>query len=128
MAKFKKLQNSNGASEVNVDGVSYPVINGEVSVPESAVETLTHIAGFHAEPTFEPTPDDMVRVIHGSATSCSWNGVVYEANEDGHFIVPCGAVADLVSHGFVGHEGVAPEAEPEAPVAPAIPTLKLPAA
>jgi hypothetical protein len=123
MAKFKKLTSSNGSSEVNVDGVSYPVIDGVVAVPESAVESLTHIAGFHMEPESEPVPNGKVRVVHGSAASCSWNGETYEADENGHFIVPCAAIADLSAHGFVGHEASVP-----APVETAIPTLKLPAA
>lgn len=124
MAKFKKLQSHQGASEVNVGGVSYPVVDNEVTVPADEIGPLLHIGGFTAEPELEPVPDGKVRVVHGSATSCSWNGEVFEANEDGHFHVPCAAVADLVAHGFVGHE----DAAPEATAAPAIPTLKLPAA
>lgn len=126
MAKFQKLKNSNGASEVNVDGVSYPVVNNEVTVPETAVAALTHIAGFSMEPTLDPVPDDKVRIVHDSATSCSWNGETFEANEAGHFLVPCAAVADLIAHGFIGHV----ESSPEAPALPpaAIPALTIPSA
>lgn len=120
MAKFKRLQSHQGASEVNIEGVSYPVVNNEVSVPEELVAPLLHIGGFTADPELEPVPDGKIRVAHDSATNCSWNGEVFEANEAGHFHVPCGAVADLLHHGFTAVEAVA-----EAPAA--ITALKLPA-
>lgn len=119
MAKFKRLQSHQGASEVNVEGVSYPVVNNEVSVPEEAVASLVHIGGFSAEPDLEPVPADKVRVVHDDATSCSWAGEVFEPNEAGHFLVPCAAVADLLHHGFTAVEAVVE--------AVAAPKLKLPA-
>lgn len=54
-----------------------------------------------------------MKLYHKDATSCSWGGETFEA-QDGAFEVPEQAAADLLAHGFTT---VAPEGEP-APAAP----------
>lgn len=43
----------------------------------------------------------MTKLYHRDATSCSFDGRSYDADEDGVFEVPAEAVAPLIDHGFV---------------------------
>lgn len=43
----------------------------------------------------------MTKLYHRDATSCSFDGRSYDADEDGVFDVPAEAVAPLIDHGFV---------------------------
>ena len=49
---------------------------------------------------------ETLKLYHPSCTSCSFDGVQYDADEDGAFEVPPEAVAALVEHGFTGAPAV----------------------
>jgi hypothetical protein len=123
MAKFHKLTAAKGTDEANFEGTSYPVgDDGTVSVPQEAVDSLVSLGGFTAEDHRDPTPVGNVRMTHALASGCSWGGAEFHPDEDGVFVVPAGASADLAAHGF---EMAPPEhAKPKPSGAP--PQLKLP--
>src|SRR5208282_2971549 len=97
MAKTMKMRSNQGTEEVNFEGKSYRVQNGEVEVPSEAASALLLVGGFSVEEQRDPVPAGFVRVCHpDGATSCSWSGVAYNVNDDGSFDVPAAAVADLL--------------------------------
>ena len=122
-----KLHAPKGTDEANHDGHLYRADNeGNIEVPDEAIDLLTKTGGFVAEDKSDDDPTGSVRVksVNGG-TSFSWGGNPYTARADGSFLVPAVAVADLLPHGFVADD--APEAE-DAPAAdPAKPpTLTIP--
>lgn len=124
MPRFRKLRASPGTDEVNIDGRSIRVpADRVVEVPIEEVEALTKVGGFTIEGEEVDVPDGLVAIAHADATSCSWGGQSFEA-ENGVFFVPCAAVADLQAHGFVAHPE-AVESPADAPPAKA-PKLRIP--
>jgi hypothetical protein len=122
MARYKKLHAPAGADEANFAGKRYRVDNnGEVEVPEEAVDSLVLVGGFTITPELIPPSGSFAVVANrDGATSCSWGGNVYEADDNGCFSIPGDALADLSSHGFYVVE------KPEASVATKAPKLKIP--
>ncbi len=87
-----------------------------VTVPPHVAQHFLHNAGFSMpRMNIGPLSSGEAVVLHqpGGPGSCSWNGVSYEPDEQGHVTVPAEAVAVLVeSHGF---KPVPPDDEAAAP-------------
>jgi hypothetical protein len=49
----------------------------------------------------DAVPHGMAAILGPEGASCSFEGVKYEADEDGLFVVPIRAVTPLAAHGFV---------------------------
>lgn len=112
MPRFRKVTASPGTDEVNVGTERFRVPpGGKVEVPTEAVEALTKYAGFTDDGEEIEVPDGLVAVRHPEGASCSWGGHTFEAKH-GFVLVPCAAVADLMSHGFVGVDDVTVEGKP----------------
>jgi hypothetical protein len=82
-----------------------------VVVPPTVAVYLLNNAGFYVvsrpdpnpapPPGVELPPQFLVRVRHPTAVGCSYGGCEYRRNQNGEFLVPATAVADLIGHGFV---------------------------
>lgn len=82
-----------------------------VLVPPAVAIYLVKNAGFcvarrafaeHIKPApLDIQPHLLVRVQHPAATVCSYGGCEYRGDQNGEFVVPPRAVADLTGHGFV---------------------------
>ena len=129
MAKFQKLHAHKGTDEANHDGVLYRVDNdGNIEVPNEAVDALLKTGGFVAEDLSDDDPEGFARVkSFTGATRLSWGGNSYSSRADGSFLVPAVAVSDLLSHGFFGDETPEPEPVEEAEKKTAVPKLTIPA-
>lgn len=102
--------------------------NGDVFVPDEAVETLSGVGGFELiiEPQEIPQGQVKLRSLIGPQ-SCSSDGISYSTGENDEVIVPTDVAEALLSHGFVLVEDeknvapAAPAAEEPAPVVEAVP-------
>jgi hypothetical protein len=97
-----------GQDEVSHGAVRYRVgADRLLFVPPSTAGHLVSKAGFCVVRSSEASharhlqSQFLVGVRHPTAGSCSYGGARYRADEKGNFLVPAGAVADLVAHGFV---------------------------
>ena len=94
---------------------------------DEAVDALVKTGGFTAEDLSDDDPVGYARVKSAAgATSLSWGGFVYEAREDGSFLVPAVSVVDLLPHGFVGDETPEPEAPAGTDAKTVVPKLTIP--
>lgn len=128
MARFKKMYAPAGTDEVNIGTDRFSVErDGTVMVPEESTGPLLATAGLRMDEDVGDTPDGMVVITHPTASGCSWDGKSYAARSDGSFVVPVGAVNDLLAHGFVGGDtAVDAEVMPAAPADSSPPKLKIP--
>jgi hypothetical protein len=101
-----------GQDEVSHGSERYRVgVDRQVVVPPAVAVYLINNAGFHivsrtdaelAPPTtLEPVPQNLVRMQHPTSASCSYGGCEYRRDQNGEFLVPAAAIADLLGHGFV---------------------------
>lgn len=101
--------------------------NGDVFVPDEAVETLAGVGGFELIIEQQEIPQGQVKLrsLIGPQ-SCSSNGVSYSTGDNDEVIVPTDVAEALLSHGFalVADDGkaapAAPVAEEPAPVVEAL--------
>jgi hypothetical protein len=104
-AVFGQDEVSHGTARYRV-GVGDPLL-----VPAAVAFYLLKNAGFRmvkrsdvggANPASRaPYSQVFVRMCHPAATSCSYGGREYRIDENGDVLVPAGAAADLMAHGFV---------------------------
>ena len=74
-----------------------------VEVSREAAVHFLHNAGFalYERPGERAVSSaTMVQLRHPDGCGCGWDGVAYEADENGIVTVPAEAAADLESHGF----------------------------
>jgi hypothetical protein len=72
-----------------------------VDMPPEIARHFIHNGGFAMVNSPAPAPAGMVRLAHPNGIGCSYGGVSYEPDEEGHVLVPAGAPAELAAHGFV---------------------------
>jgi hypothetical protein len=72
-----------------------------VDMPPEIARHFVHNGGFAMAQAPQPVPAGMVRLMHPDRIGCSYGGVSYEPDEEGHVLVPSGAPAELAAHGFV---------------------------
>ena len=97
-----KLKAPAGADEANFGTERFRVDNdGDVDVPEAAVEDLVHTGGFTVvKDDPKPVSAGMIKVSHPDGVGCSFGGVTYDADAKGVVAVPAEAVSALAAHGF----------------------------
>jgi hypothetical protein len=102
-----------------------PESDYHVIVPPHVAEHLLHKGGFALAQVYILQSAGSVRMIARSgASSCSWGGQTFYADEDGAVTVPVEAMADLSppTHDFVPYnEALAPKHEETPAVAAAAP-------
>jgi hypothetical protein len=104
-AGFGQDEVSHGSERYRVD------VDRLVVVPPTVAAYLLNNAGFYVVSGSDPNPAQppevdlppqfLVRVRHPAAVGCSYGGREYRRNQNGEFLVPATAVADLIDHGFV---------------------------
>jgi hypothetical protein len=113
-SKTRRLRAPAGADEANYGTERFRVDNdGTVTVPEEAVESLTHTGGFAEIEEEEPVPAGLIYLAHPDGVGCSFGGVSYAPDDKGRVTVPIVAVTALAAHGFVVPADPAPPADPE---------------
>jgi hypothetical protein len=118
-SKTRRLRAPAGADEANYGTERFRVDNdGTVTVPEEAVESLTHTGGFaEIDDEEKPVPAGLIYLAHPDGVGCSFGGVSYSPDDKGRVTVPIVAVTALAAHGFVVPADPTPPADPE-PKAP----------
>jgi hypothetical protein len=103
-AVFGQDEANHGTVRYRVDG------DGLVRVPREAASFLISNGGFAvakttaiaiAETWADHAGKTLMRLHHDAAGGCSYAGREYPSNEQGDVLVPPGAAAELMAHGFV---------------------------
>ena len=104
-----KIKAQAGTDEANYGTESFPVpADGIIDVPPEAAADLIHEGGFVPVVDDDPAADAAAAEaiaglvpMHGQpGSSCSVDGLSFNANDKGVVMVPASAVLALTSHGF----------------------------
>lgn len=121
----KRLKAPAGTDEANFGTEKYRVDNdGTVVVSDEAAGPLLERGGFTlvSDDAASPPSSSFAKVSHPDNASCSYGGVTYEPDENGHLTVPLGAVGELASFGFtlieIAQEQAPAPAKPKVPAKP----------